>query len=94
MDFLQREDARPSSLSDDLLPDFTAAVTEQLGSLRRHQLKANRLDTGLQRLLVTLHGLAQPRGSQVDLVCANIAEALLQVERERRELRRPRSIWP
>ena len=53
-----REELQPTGLVDDLLPRGLQLQVELLGDLIRRELGAERLDAALQRLVISLHGLA------------------------------------
>ncbi|MCC2656850.1 MAG: transcriptional regulator, TetR family [Panacagrimonas sp.] len=53
-----REELQPTGLVDDLLPRGLQLQVELLGDVLRRELGTERLDAALQRLVISLHGLA------------------------------------
>jgi AcrR family transcriptional regulator len=53
-----REELQPTGLVDDLLPRSLRLQVELLGDVLRRELRVERLDAALQRLVISLQGIA------------------------------------
>jgi hypothetical protein len=53
-----REEVQPTGLVDDLLPRSLRLQVELLGGVLRRELRVERLDAALQRLVISLQGIA------------------------------------